>query len=201
MTAFAYRLALVGAISVLGACASGPAKPVLWSGFTDHPAGYLTPRTAFNAAAFLPGPPAAGSPREAADREVFRATRTLADGPRWRQAAEDAEVETPRAPFKAFACALGVEIDPTKAPALTRLLGSALPDVELVQKEAKKTFFRPRPFVAEDRAICLKPEPWLAKSGSYPSGHAAIGWALGPDAVATGARPPGGDHPPRRRLW
>ncbi|MBA4809243.1 phosphatase PAP2 family protein, partial [Brevundimonas sp.] len=42
---------------------------------------------------------------------------------------------------------------------------------------AKRGFTRPRPFVTEPAETCIAPEPWLAASGSYPSGHAALGWA------------------------
>lgn len=166
------------AVVLLGACASTPATK-FWKDFADHPAGYLTKATAMNAAAFLPPWPAQGSPRDQSDRAIFRATRSLEGSARWTQAAEDAELETPRAPFKAFACALGVEIDPGKAPALTRLLGSVEPDVDLVLNQAKAAMYRPRPFLSNDGPICVDRAAWLVKSGSYPSGHSAAGWAWG----------------------
>ena len=31
--------------------------------------------------------------------------------------------------------------------------------------------------IRDRAATCIAPEPWLAASGSYPSGHAALGWA------------------------
>lgn len=172
-------LILAGAaLALLSACATAPATK-LWKDFSDHPAGYLTKATAMNAAAFLPPWPAEGTPRDQSDRAIFRATRVLEGSARWTQATEDAELETPRAPFKAFACALGVEIDPTKAPALTRLLGSVEPDVDLVLNQAKAAMHRPRPFLSNDGPICVARADWLVKSGSYPSGHSAAGWAWG----------------------
>ena len=62
-------------------------------------------------------------------------------------------------------------------PTLTLLLGKMLGDLETIQTPAKQGYFRPRPFVAEPAATCFPPEPWLGRSGSYPSGHAAMGWA------------------------
>ncbi|MEJ8405237.1 phosphatase PAP2 family protein [Brevundimonas vesicularis] len=29
----------------------------------------------------------------------------------------------------------------------------------------------------EPAETCFRPEPWVAASGSYPSGHSAMGWA------------------------
>lgn len=71
----------------------------------------------------------------------------------------------------------GVSFDPEKAPHLTRLLARALPDVETVQKSVKvEGSFRPRPYVAMNFQPCVDGSA-LAKTSSYPSGHAAIGWA------------------------
>ncbi|CAN5372553.1 phosphatase PAP2 family protein [soil metagenome] len=175
-------LRIGAALTTLGlmvGCATTAVAPRLWEGFADHPAGYLTKATTINATNFLPRWPAAGSPRGDSDRAIYRATRQLQGSPRWTLAIQDAELDTPRAPYKAFACALGVEIDPASAPTLTRLLGSIQPDVDLALNPAKLAMPRPRPFVSEDRPICVAKADWLAKSGSYPSGHSAAGWAWG----------------------
>lgn len=169
-TAAALVLALVG-------CVSSPAPTqTFWTGFRDHPHGYLDKATAPNAAVFLAPPPASGSLREQDDIAYYRATRALQGTPRWDQARADNEIETPAAP-RAFDQALGVAFVPERMPTLTRLLGRMLGDLETIQTPAKRGFVRPRPFVTEPAETCIAPEPWLAASGSYPSGHSALGWA------------------------
>jgi len=161
----------------LSGCAATPdTAPVFWTGFQDHPHGYLSADAAPNAARFLPPPPAAGSLREQADIETYRSTRALEGSARWAMAQADNEIETPSAP-RVFAPALGVTFDPERVPTLTRLLGRMLGDLETIQTPVKKGARRPRPFVAEPAATCIAPQPWLTASGSYPSGHAALGWA------------------------
>lgn len=170
LTATAMAFALIG-------CAGAPASvPTFWTGFRDHPHGYLAKDEAPNAAAFLPPPPQAGSLREQDDIAVYRATRALKDTPRWTQARADNEIETPSAP-RVFDEALGIRFTPERMPVLTRLLGRMLGDLETVQTPAKRGFIRPRPFVTEPAETCITPESWLAASGSYPSGHSALGWA------------------------
>lgn len=62
-------------------------------------------------------------------------------------------------------------------PTLTGLLERMLGDLETIQKPAKRVFGRPSLFLAEPAETCFRPEPWVAASGSYPSGHSAMGWA------------------------
>jgi acid phosphatase (class A) len=176
--------------SLLGSCATSdasgpvavaeaaapPGQRTFWTGFMDHPHGYLTPGDAPNALNFLPPPPALESPQGQADVAAYRATRSLAGAERWEIARADNEIETPSAP-RAFDCALGVRFEPERMPTLTYLLGRMLGDLETIQTAAKRAYFRPRPFVTEQARICIAPESWLAASGSYPSGHSAMGWA------------------------
>ncbi|MFT4089156.1 MAG: phosphatase PAP2 family protein [Asticcacaulis sp.] len=178
---------VVSVAALLSACAATTpapetaAKPepvTFWKGFFDHPKGYLSRADGVNAARYLPPPPQVGSEREATDIALYHKTRTLEGTPRWALAAQDAEVETPEAPFKAFECALGFRIEPQQAPVLTHLLGAILPDVEIVQHEVKSTI-RQRPYVREPLPMCISGAA-LSRSSSYPSGHSAIGfaWAL-----------------------
>ena len=169
--------AAVAMAAFLAGCATAPTlAPTFWTGFADHPPGYLTAGSAPNAAAFLPPPPEAGSLREQDDIAIYRATRGMAGSPRWDQARADNEIETPGAP-RVFEDALGVRFSPEQMPTLTRLLGRMLGDLETIQTPAKRAFARARPFVTEPAQTCITPAPWLAASGSYPSGHSALGWA------------------------
>lgn len=167
----------VGSASVGGAQEKPSAYSMtFWTGFQDHPHGYLTAGQAPDAINFMSPPPTLESPRGQADVAAYEATRRLEGTERWAIAQSDNEIETPSAP-RVFECALGVKFEPEKMPTLTYLLGRMLGDLETIQTSVKKGYFRPRPFVAEPATICIAPEVWLAKSGSYPSGHSAMGWA------------------------
>lgn len=189
MTNKAIRNALlVSAILALSACATAAIEPAPtqaqsayapWNGFLDHPRGYLTRESAPNASHFLPGAPAAGSAEALADIAAHNETRALSGGESWTQARADNEIETPRAPFKAFASVFGFEIDSASTPTLTYLLARVLADVEAVQHDVKRGAFRQRPYLVSGGEICIPAEDWLPRSSSYPSGHAATGWAWG----------------------
>ncbi|HAL07415.1 MAG TPA: phosphatidic acid phosphatase [Brevundimonas sp.] len=173
-------LALGGALSGCAGAVStqtaATAPVTFWEGFRDHPHGYLTAENTPNAANFLPPPPAEGSLREQTDIAAYRAMRSLEGSERWAIARADNEIETPGAP-RAFDCALGFKFEPEQMPTLTLLMGKMLGDLEMIQTPAKKGYFRKRPFVIEPLPTCITPETWLAASGSYPSGHSALGWA------------------------
>lgn len=172
------RLLIVGTAALslaLSACVSGP-EASLWQGYADHPQGYLGADSRFEALAFLPPPPQADSLTAQNDLAVYRATRALKGQPRWLQAAADAETVTPSAP-SVFSEALGAPFEPERTPTLALLLGRMHADLETIQASAKASHARPRPFVSEPADICVDAAPWLAESGSYPSGHAAMGWA------------------------
>jgi acid phosphatase (class A) len=52
-------------------------------------------------------------------------------------------------------------------------------DSARIMGHAKIAYGRPRPFVELGGTICVKPETWLAKSYSYPSGHSTFSWTAG----------------------
>lgn len=179
LIAIGFALALggcAGAVATQTAAVDTPAPVTFWEGFRDHPHGYLTAENTPNAAYFLPPPPEEGSLREQADIAAYREMRALEGTERWAIARADNEIETPGAP-RAFDCALGFRFEPEKMPTLTLLMGKMLGDLEMIQTPAKKGYFRKRPFVVEPLPTCIAPESWLGASGSYPSGHSALGWA------------------------
>ena len=139
-------------LAVLASCSttdprppkSGPYGGVdagLWTDFKDHPKGYLPETQEPSALAFLSPPPDPASPRAIADLALYKAMLSEKNGPRWAQAAKDADVETPLAP-QAFDCALGLVIDPATIPVLTRLLAKTMMDVDQAG-EASKTHAEP----------------------------------------------------------
>jgi len=141
--------------------------------------GYLPTGTWVDSLALLPPPPAVGSAAQAADDAVFRASRKLKDSPRWLQAEKDAELAFPKA-AQSFQCALGIAITPQTTPHLNMLLHRTLTDAAWATFKAKDTYSRQRPLMAANENICTpNEEASLRKNGSYPSGHAALGWAWG----------------------
>jgi len=144
---------------------------------SDVPAGYLAREAVPDSLALLPPPPAAGSSAFGHDEEVHTSAAALRDTPRYRLAALDAELVFPRA-ADAFACTLGVPIDEQHTPRLYRLLQRTLLDAGRSSAAAKNRYMRTRPFVAHQEPTCApQDEARLRSNGSYPSGHATIGWA------------------------
>lgn len=140
--------------------------------------GYLEPKQLADSLALLPKPPVDGSPEQAADLAIHRATRNLRKSPRWDQAKEDNNLKFPYA-AETFSCALDMNISADATPHLTMLLHRSLLDAALATYGAKNHYQRQRPFIAlhEDTCLSQEEEAKLAKDGSYPSGHAALGWA------------------------
>jgi acid phosphatase (class A) len=139
--------------------------------------GYLPPKAAPNSDLLLPAPPAAGSAAFAADQDAFLGTRALAGTPRWALAVRDADLGFPRA-AEAFSCTLNFPLAEGSAPHLAMLLRRTLTDAVFATFAAKNHYQRPRPFVVQRTSTCTpREEAELAREGSYPSGHASIGWA------------------------
>jgi membrane-associated phospholipid phosphatase len=134
------------------------------------PSAYVGAAEAPDGLSILPPPPASGSGRAEADRRIFAETRALRGSPRWAVAQADVTSDT----YEHFACALGVQLTASRAPALTRLLDRA-GNGGLVA-EVKAYYATPRPYLANDLPICQDRTAHLAGNGDYPSGHASGGW-------------------------
>lgn len=175
------RLAsLLAVAALLGACQTAPpTSPEVVGEFragSGYLKGYLDRKQLPDSLALLPKPPAEGSAEQAADLAIHRATRALRDTPRWQLAATDANLKFPPA-ADTFACALGLPISQQATPHLNMLLRRSLLDTGLATYAAKDRYQRTRPFAALKEGTCTPAEEaMLAKDGSYPSGHAAIGW-------------------------
>ena len=183
MTPTPARVATACVAALLAACATPPAPTLSPEAVGEVRAGsgvlngYLDRTQLPDSLALLPPPPADGSPRAAADLETHRATRALRDTPRWRLAAQDAELRFPAA-ARTFQCALDAPISAERTPHLNMVLRRTLADAGLSTYRAKDHYGRMRPYVALGESTCSPAEePRLVKDGSYPSGHAALGWA------------------------
>lgn len=139
--------------------------------------GYLEPAQLPDSRALLPPPPGAGSAQAAADLDAYKSTRALRGTARWALAVQDAKLSFPAA-ASTFECALQLPITPQGTPNLNMLLRRTLADAAVATRGAKHQYQRQRPFAASGEQSCTPAdEPALAKDGSYPSGHTAIGWA------------------------
>jgi acid phosphatase (class A) len=164
-------LAALWAVVSLGAAAPQPppAAPTR---------AYLTPEATPDATDLLGPPPPEGSGTKAGDVATYRATRKLEGGPRWALAARDADYG-PAVMMADFSCAVGARLTPDNSPALLRLFSRVQIDSGRIMGRAKIAYKRPRPFVELGGTICVKPDLLLAKSYSYPSGHATYSWTAG----------------------
>ncbi len=169
----------VAASHAQNAPTTDPAKvPEVRAG-SGYLVGYLSRKNYPNSLALLPPPPAAGSAAQAADEEAHQRAKAARESGRWQVAASDAVLKFPAA-ASTFSCALGTTISQEATPNLNMLLRRSLTDAGLSTYAAKDHYQRTRPFVAFKETTCTPAEEaGLARDGSYPSGHAAIGWAWG----------------------
>jgi acid phosphatase (class A) len=138
--------------------------------------GYLAPETLPDSAALLPAPPPQGSAAMVRDQQASASALALRGTPRWELAAADAELRFPQA-AETFSCALGAPIGEATTPNLYMLLRRSLADLGFSTYGAKNRYDRARPFVVNGEPTCTPDdEEMLRGNGSYPSGHAAIGW-------------------------
>jgi acid phosphatase (class A) len=162
------------ALSARVAKAQSAAVPEIRAGFL---AGYLAPEALPNSLALIPSPPATGSAALALDEEFSRQSLDLRGTPRWKLAAEDADLMFPSA-AGTFSCALNAPITEQDTPHLYMLMRRSLSDAALSTYTAKDHYKRARPFVVNKEPTCTpEKETRLRDDGSYPSGHTAIGWA------------------------
>ena len=139
--------------------------------------GYLTGREP-DTVLVIPQSPAPGSPRDLADREIFKATRSLKGTPRWNLAQSDATLTLP-AILTDFSCAAGVKLDEQDAPALVTVLGKMVPDLVSAYSQPKNLYKRQRPYLRDKGDICVADSPALDASWDYPSGHSTFAWTWG----------------------
>ncbi|MBI5505967.1 MAG: phosphatase PAP2 family protein [Deltaproteobacteria bacterium] len=168
--------AALGAVGCAGRAGQSPSAvvPEIRPGILI---GYLERKELPNALALLAPPPAAGSTAMALDEAVRQQATRLRDTPRWTLATADAELGFPAA-AGTFSCVLDAPISEQDTPHLYMLLRRSMTDAGLSTYTAKEHYSRIRPFAMHRQPTCAPgDEAQLAKDGSYPSGHSAIGWA------------------------
>ena len=139
--------------------------------------GYLPDDARPNSLALIPPPPAKGSAAMALDQAISKDMLSLQNTPRWTLARDDADLMFPHA-ATLFSCAMDAPVTKQDTPHLYRLLRRTLADAGLSTYTAKNHYQRNRPFMVNKQPTCTPDdEKHLRKDGSYPSGHAAIGWA------------------------
>jgi len=157
---------------------------VLW-GSPEHAPDMVWPKPYLAADAehisrWLPASPADDSMMAAGDVSVFLSTRALiGTDPRALEASAD-DVYSPEQVAQRFSQAFGADLTPQTASRLLRLMGRVSADEDQLLKPIKKLIVdggRHRPFVDyPNRAGCPLTWPTLRTAGSYPSGHATLGW-------------------------
>jgi acid phosphatase (class A) len=141
------------------------------------PQGYLSKAEVPDSLALLPAPPAKDSAALAQDEAVSKEAHTLRDTPRWNQASLDAVLSFPQA-AETFSCALDAPVTKAGSPRLYAMLRRILSDAGRTAAAAKNHYARTRPFVMLGESSCSPgDEAILRGNGSYPSGHATVGWA------------------------
>lgn len=179
--------AALATLALLGACATtAPAE----TAHVAPPAAAAAPAQTFAALAlndqFLGGPPPADSAGQRWDAEQERAAGNVG-ADRIAQAAADQGVNQRPDPFQAFQPVLGPDFTAERFPATNALLwGVVAQRIGATTQPAKLLYQRDRPFVSDPSYLHCAPELTDATRAalgvhlSYPSGHAALGyaWAL-----------------------
>jgi acid phosphatase (class A) len=140
------------------------------------PQGYIPMASVPNGLAILAPPPAENSAALQFDHEMNKQHLTMKGSKRWDMATSDADLVFPNA-AGIFSCAVDAQINEVDTPYLYVLLRRSATDAGVSSYHAKKHYQRARPFMVNNEAICTpSSSEYFKTSGSYPSGHAAIGW-------------------------
>lgn len=139
--------------------------------------GYLDMKTLPDSLALIPPAPEPDSAEFALDQGTSQSYLKLRGTTRWDLAKKDANLHFPEA-ASIFSCALNAPVTETETPYLYQMLRRTKMDAGMSTYNAKDEYERVRPFMQNNEPSCTPEEESRLKwSGSYPSGHAAIGWA------------------------
>lgn len=142
-------------------------------------AGYLSADRMPDDIKLLPAPPAEGSAELKRDHAAERRALALRGTARWDLAKVDADIFTANA-ANTMSCAAGFVIGPDTTPQLNTLLRRVMSDLGRASTASKTKYNRPRPFVGNGQPTCTPEQDGVLRgNGSYPSGHASIGYGWG----------------------
>jgi acid phosphatase (class A) len=131
-------------------------------------------------AAFTPSVQAAEIVAGPPTGAVFDAEAQFVRGPWSAERVAQARADDGFSPFSAFAPVLGENFAEANYPLTDATLDRLTAPLGAAIGVAKARFDRDRPFEVDAAVIpCIAPTDRLRASGSYPSGHAAFGWAWG----------------------
>ncbi len=131
-----------------------------------------------NALGFTAAPPDTLSPLFIYDYMRYEWGKSVRQTKRGEQAAHDADY---RMPYIAsyFAPALGICISDSLTPALYKLISNVAETASCATFRVKKHYARRRPYVQFDEPTLVRADEESHRhSGSFPSGHTSIGWAV-----------------------
>ena len=147
---------------------------VLSFGLLAAPAGAaMLDASDYDAARFLPPPPAQDSVRTQEELEELRHLAAVTSAERKAAATRDSQDETP----DIFNSVIGFDI--ATRPQTKKLLQIVVDEEEPDTKAAKAFFHRLRPYAADTSLSTCETKRPGKPANSYPSGHSTLGFAMG----------------------
>lgn len=139
--------------------------------------GYIPAGQAPNIVDIIPPPPAYGSVQFLNDKEIYESRKVTHSAQRMVLAAQDGDYKKIAAQFSP---AFGREISAEKMPVLYSIIQRVIIDShDKALRSAKYHYMRKRPFVFFEQSSCVpRFDERMRVTGSYPSGHATLGWAV-----------------------
>jgi acid phosphatase (class A) len=164
-----FKFVILAALTLAACATAAPTPPPVVHPTTAE----RNPAVQVDASVFIPPPPAANSDLEIAERAIVRGPWSAE---RRAQALEDNAID----PFAAFDSVLGPQFNGASLPATLAVLDRAGRAAGFAGDPVKFIHRRPRPFVTDSSITpCIPDDERLRASFSYPSGHAALGFAWG----------------------
>src|SRR5580698_10104793 len=141
----------------------------------DADPGFLKPSALYDPAHSLPPPPPDGSPRALAELAELKRYQAESTPQQRAAAASDNDNES----GTIFASVLGPAWDLGKLPATAKVINEIVATEGPFSDIAKGEFHRDRPWVVDASIQTCAPHKPSQDHGSYPSGHATVGYGMG----------------------